>query len=174
MKGWITILSSFIQIYQSLATEIGWEQFPLTLEEIELITSKPDPSHKIPVINNQNQSCVLSPTTKTSSVCTWRTQKRCNEVPTKRMIPVFSPWCEDYGESGHLGHCNETSEQVPLVHSVEVCAPSGTPDCRGPCQDCSDYCQPVTESWCETSHSISTIVTETTRCDDHSNEDIGK
>lgn len=162
IQGLLLFLMSF---HCSHSLDEGWEEFPLTLEEIDLISSKPNPTGRIPVINNKNQSCVLSPTIKISPVCTWRTQRRCKDVPTKRMIPVFSPWCQDYGESGHLGHCKEASVQVPLVHSVEVCAPSGTPDCRGPCRDsCSDYCQPVTESWCETSNTISTIVSETTQC----------
>jgi len=53
---------------------------------------------------------------------------------------------------------------VPLVHNVRVCTPSGTPDCRGPCYNCDQYCEPALQTWCEVSHSISTLVTEKREC----------
>ena len=93
-------------------------------------------------------------------------------MPTLRKVPVFSPWCSDQGEAGHLGRCHETSEQRPLVHSVTVCTPTGVPDCRGPCYKCPEYCEPVQQSVCEVSYSISTIVMEKTDCD--YNNDEGK
>jgi len=42
--------------------------------------------------------------------------------------------------------------------------PPGTPDCRGPCQDCPDYCQPVQQSWCELEHTISTRLSDREDC----------
>ena len=51
-------------------------------------------------------------------------------------------------------------ERRPLVSSVSVCTPTGVPDCRGPCQDCPDYCQPVQQSWCELEHTVSTRISQ--------------
>ena len=53
----------------------------------------------------------------------------------------------------------------PLVSSTRVCTPTGVPDCRGPCDGCEDYCEQVSQSWCDLSHSISTLVSEKTECD---------
>ena len=58
----------------------------------------------------------------------------------------------------------------PLVSSTRVCTPTGVPDCRGPCDGCGDYCEQVSQSWCDTSHSISTLVSEKTECDFNSDE----
>ena len=41
---------------------------------------------------------------------------------------------------------------------MTVCSPTGSPDCRGPCDACEDYCEPVQQQWCELSHSIHTQV----------------
>jgi len=49
---------------------------------------------------------------------------------------------------------------VPIVHSVKVCTPTGTPDCRGPCYQCDEYCEPASQSWCEKTHTISTLVSD--------------
>ena len=63
------------------------------------------------------------------------------------LISVFSPWCENYGDSGYLANCKETSKKVPLVHTVKVCNPEGSLDCRGPCYNCDQYCVPAKQSW---------------------------
>ena len=51
------------------------------------------------------------------------------------------------------------------MSSTRVCTPTGVPDCRGPCDGCEDYCEQVSQSWCDLSHSISTLVSEKTECD---------
>jgi len=151
----------------------GWEKFPLRDVEIKLIKKDSESRNVIPLTNNQNQSCVLTPSNPDSSrTCTWRTRRQCKKVPRVRKVPVFSPWCTNQGEAGFLGRCHETSQQRPLVHSVTVCTPTGVPDCRGPCYQCKEYCETVQQSVCETSHSISTVVTEKQECD--YNNDQGK
>ena len=47
---------------------------------------------------------------------------------------------------------------------VKVCTPTGMPDCRGPCYNCEDYCEPVQQTWCELQHSISTRTEVRTAC----------
>ena len=58
----------------------------------------------------------------------------------------------------------------PLVSSTRVCTPTGVPDCRGPCDGCGEYCEQVSQSWCDLSHSISTLVSEKIECDFNNDE----
>ena len=54
--------------------------------------------------NNNNQSCLISPvrSEEGGGSCTWRSERLCRRVPTVRTVPVFSPWCSNRGEAGHL------------------------------------------------------------------------
>ena len=148
----------------------NWEEFPLTDTEVKLIKEESGSKSRIQLKNNQNQTCVLTPGTSSSGSCTWRSQRQCKQVPTVTKVPVFSPWCSDHGDAGHLANCHETVTRRPLVHSVRVCTPTGAPDCRGPCYQCPEYCEPVQQSWCEVSHSISTVVMEKSDCDYNNDE----
>ena len=140
----------------------------------DMIKEESEHKSRIQLKNNQNQTCVLTPGTSSSGGCTWRSQRQCKQVPTVTRVPVFSPWCADHGDSGHLANCHETIQRRPLVHSVRVCTPTGAPDCRGPCYQCPQYCEPVQQSWCEVSHSISTVLMEKTECDYNNDEGRGK
>ena len=176
----LTVLLSLLAQVRPQLHPPGWEVFPLTVEEVSRLVG--DLSRdSLTSTNPNNQTCVISPVRgeERTGSCTWRSERRCKRVPTVRTVPVFSPWCTNRGEAGHLtrsapacwslsdsllSRCRETVERRPLVSSVRVCTPTGTPDCRGPCDDCPDYCVPVEQSWCELDHSISTRISEREDC----------
>ncbi len=104
---WFLFLSFLL-----VQTEIpgDWKQFPLTETEISLIkaSSRGGP---IPLVNSQNQSCLLSPGAG-GGPCTWRTRRQCRQVPTRSTAPVFRPWCRDQGGGDQgLGRCSEVGEK---------------------------------------------------------------
>ena len=147
----------------------GWESFPLSVQEVALLRSDLTRTDSLRTTNDANQTCLISPlqTGAEAESCTWREERRCERVPRARTVPVFSPWCSrsrSGGSEAHLGRCREEVEKRPLVSSVRVCTPSGVPDCRGPCYDCEDYCEPVQQSWCELEHTISTRTEDRAAC----------
>ena len=142
-----------------------WEEFPLTETEITLIQEESGDKSRIQLKNNQNQTCVLTPGPSSSpGTCTWRSQRQCKQVSTVTKVPVFSPWCSNTGAEGHLTRCRDKVEKIPLVSRVKVCTPTGVPDCRGPCYNCQDYCEPVQQTWCELEHTVSTRTEDRTAC----------
>ena len=161
----LTVLLSLLAQVQPQLHPPGWEVFPLTVEEVSRLAGELS-RDSLTSTNHNNQTCVISAARgeEGTGSCTWRSERRCKRVPTVRRVPVFSPWCTNRGEAGHLTRCRETVERRPLVSSVRVCTPTGTPDCRGPCDDCPDYCVPVEQSWCELDHSISTRISEREDC----------
>ena len=140
----------------------GWESFPLTVTEVGLVAADLTRTDSIRTTNHLNQTCLISPAEKEGgegakeASCTLRSERRCKRVPTARTVPVFSPWCSNTGAEGHLTRCRDKVEKIPLVSRVKVCTPTGVPDCRGPCYDCQDYCEPVQQTWCELEHTVST------------------
>merc|ERR1711892_1458226 len=140
-----------------------WKEFPLTIRDLKLIKVGGD----IPITTNTiNQTCLLTPEVKegSGSICTWRTSQECTRIPTIIKVPVYSPWCTEEGQGARLTNCKETVRTVPIVHSVRVCTPTGSPDCRGPCYNCDQYCEQRQQEWCEVSHSISTLVSDKREC----------
>jgi len=147
-----------------------WNEFPLTARDVSLVQL----GGNVPITtNSNNQTCLLTPLDqKTEDLrCTWRSEEECVRIPSIIKIPVYSPWCEEQRNGGHLLNCKETISSVPIVHSVHVCTPSGTPDCRGPCYNCDKYCETAKQSWCEKSHSISTLVSEKRECREEAGDD---
>merc|ERR1711892_705961 len=140
-----------------------WKEFPLTIRDVKLIKVGGD----IPITTNTiNQTCPLTPEVEegSGSICTWRTSQECTRIPTIIKVPVYSPWCTEEGQGARLTNCKETVRTVPIVHSVRVCTPTGSPDCRGPCYNCDQYCEQRQQEWCEVSHSISTLVSDKREC----------
>ena len=86
MKIILILLIYNLLMVQCDVVEEEWEQFPLTHEDLTLIMS--DQSQRIPVRNDQNQTCLLTPA-EFSSSCSWRSQRRCKQIPTKRKVPVL-------------------------------------------------------------------------------------
>jgi len=156
------LLVSMWSVLHSVPTP-QWEEFPLTQSDIRLIKV----GAGVPITTTTiNQTCLLTPSSETGpdASCTWRTFQDCKRIPTIISVPVYSPWCTEGGRDAHLTKCRESIVTVPIVHSVQVCTPTGTPDCRGPCYNCEQYCEPAEQTWCEVSHSISTLVTDKREC----------
>jgi len=154
------VLLSILSVTLTVPTP-DWEEYPLTTGDLRLVQVGAD----VPITTTtNNQTCHLTPATSTESSCTWRMSQNCKKVPTIISVPVYSPWCTEGGIDQHLTQCKEKLSVVPLVHNVRVCTPSGTPDCRGPCYNCDQYCEPALQTWCEVSHSISTLVSEKREC----------
>lgn len=156
------LLVSMLSVIHSVPTP-QWKEFPLTQSDIRLIKV----GAEVPISTTSiNQTCLLTPSSETGpdASCTWRTFQDCKRIPTIISVPVYSPWCTEGGRDAHLTKCKESIVVVPIVHSVQVCTPTGTPDCRGPCYNCEQYCEPAVQTWCEVSHSISTLVSDKREC----------
>jgi len=163
MEGGLGKLVLLIISVSNCAPLPDWKEFPLTTRDLNLVQLGGD----VPITTtSNNQTCLLTPLEhQTEDLrCTWRSEEECVRIPSIVKVPVYSPWCEEQGNGGHLINCKETISSVPIVHSVHVCTPSGTPDCRGPCYNCDTYCETAKQSWCEKSHSISTLVSEKREC----------
>eukprot|EP00091_Calanus_sinicus_P011548 TRINITY_DN26103_c0_g1_i1.p1 TRINITY_DN26103_c0_g1~~TRINITY_DN26103_c0_g1_i1.p1 ORF type:complete len:139 (+),score=26.60 TRINITY_DN26103_c0_g1_i1:155-571(+) len=120
------LLVSLLKVLQSVPTP-EWEEFPLTQSDIRLIKV----GAEVPITTTtSNQTCLLTPSSETGpdASCTWRTIQDCKRIPTIISVPVYSPWCTEGGGNTHLTKCKESLVTVPIVHSVEVCTPTGTPD----------------------------------------------
>jgi len=154
------LLLSLVSVTLPVPTP-DWEEFPLTGADLTLVQVGGD----LPITTTTNTTtCHITPATPRENSCTWRIFQDCKRVPTIISVPVYSPWCTNGGRDQHLTQCKESVSVVPLVHNVRVCTPSGTPDCRGPCYNCDQYCEPALQTWCEVSHSISTLVSEKREC----------
>ena len=169
----VSVLLKGCQAQQPQHIPAGWESFPLTVKEVGLLAADLTRTDSIRTTNPHNQTCLISPLEGPGpGSCTWRSERRCKRVPTARTVPVFSPWCSNTGTEGHLTRCRDKVEKIPLVSRVKVCTPTGVPDCRGPCYNCEDYCEPVQQTWCELEHTISTRTEVRTAC--HPGEDTGQ
>ena len=166
----LSLLPSSCRAQQGQDNPEGWESFPLSVQEVALLRSDLTRTDSIRTTNDHNQTCLISPLERgvkgegEGGSCTWRAEQICKREPRARMVPVFSPWCSKTGTEAHLTRCRDKVERRPLVSRVKVCTPTGVPDCRGPCYDCQNYCQPVLQSWCELEHTISTRTEDRTAC----------
>ena len=161
----VVVVSLLLSGSQAQQTPAGWESFPLTVKEVGLLAADLTRTDSVRTTNHLNQTCLISPLEGAEAgSCTWRSERRCKRVPTARTVPVFSPWCSQSGTESHLTSCKEKVEKIPLVSRVKVCSPTGVPDCRGPCYNCEDYCEPVQQSWCELQHTVSTRSQIRTAC----------
>jgi len=157
------LVVSMLSVIHAVPTP-DWEQYPLSQSDLRLIKVG---GAEVPITTTTiNQTCLLTPSSEpgAEASCTWRTYLECKRIPTIISVPVYSPWCTEGGRDNHLTQCKEKVSILPIVHSVRVCTPTGVPDCRGPCYNCEQYCEPAEQTWCEVSHSVSTLVSEKRGC----------
>ena len=116
----VLVLSVLLGGGQAQQAPDGWESFPLTVKEVGLLKADLTRTDSIRTTNSDNQTCLISPLERAGPGCTWRSERRCERVPTARTVPVFSPWCSQTGPEGHLTRCRDNVERRPLVSRVKV------------------------------------------------------